>query len=888
MSSKARGPANNATALEPPGPTEAGGETWARPPRPSGPPQAPRVGPLGDRYEDLGRIARGGMGDVRRVRDHTMERILAMKVLPWECTDSPRDRARFLNEARMTAALQHPGIVPVHDCGVLPDGRVWFTMKEVRGRTLRSVITELHGAARDRAPDAPALRRVIDQFLRACEAVAYAHSAGVVHRDLKPDNIMIGEFGEVLVMDWGLAKRVGGGGGGEAGAPTGAPTGAPMAAPIWPARPGELEEEGGDGGLSAAPTELSAENTVSAPQCDSEGAIDPMGTLPGEVVGTLSYMPPEQGRGDVRRIGLPTDVYALGAVLYEILAGRPPYVGTANMVWAALLAGPPPPVEVMARVPPPVELAAVCARALEREPGERFPDAGALAAEIRSWLDGARRRERALAILAEGQAIGPRIEALRGQAEAHRAEARAVLGRLRSFDAASAKAEGWRLEDEAERLEREASLEEVAWMQALRSALHEVPDLPEAHDALADHYQRRLLAAEEARDARGAARYEALLRLHDRGRHAAVLAGEGALTLVTDPEGAEVSVYRYVERDRVLVPELVRELGPTPIREAKLPRGSYLLTIRAPGCEETRYPVLIGRGERWDGVRPGGSEPHPVWLPRVGEIEPDCVYVPAGWFIAGGDPEAAESLPRRRLWVDGLVVQRHPVTNAQYLAFLNDLMASGRAAEALAACPRVPLGRASPGEDALAYDRAPDGSFRLPAQAAPAELCWPVASVDWRGAVGYARWLAERTGKPWRLLNELEWEKAARGVDGREMPWGSHVEPTWACMLGSDSAGTRRAPVQDFPTDVSPYGVRGMAGNVRDWCANVWRHDGPRVEGGVVLAEEAALEDRELRAARGGAWIAGPNLCRLAGRFGGWPHDRFNGMGFRVARPLRG
>jgi len=347
---------------------------------------------LRERYEDLG-IGRG-MGVVRRVRDIVLGRALTMKVLPWEVVDSPRERARFLNEARLTAALQHPGIVPVLDCGELPDGRMWFTMQEVRGRTMLSVLAELHGALRERAPDAPTLRPVIDQFLRACEVVAFAHSQGVVHCDLKPDNIMIGEFGEVLVLNWGLAKHIAQGDPREE-----------VGRSSWPPTEGEGEGEG---------------EGVTWNQGDEEGS-DPLSTLPGE--GTLAYMSPEQARGEVRRISRATDVYALGSVLFEILAGRPPYVGTANVVWAALLAGPPQPVETVARVPPPVKLAAVCARAMAREQRDRFPDAGALAAEIRGWLD---------APVAKAQAVASRIGAHRQQAEVRQAEERAVLAEVAS------------------------------------------------------------------------------------------------------------------------------------------------------------------------------------------------------------------------------------------------------------------------------------------------------------------------------------------------------------------------------------------------------------------------------------------------------------------------
>jgi serine/threonine-protein kinase len=794
--------------------------------------QPARSADHGARYEDVGRIGKGGMGDVRRVRDHAMGRVLAMKVLPWEALDAPRARERFLGEARVTAALQHPGIVPIHDCGEFPDGRPWFTMKEIRGATLGAVIAELH------AGGAWSLRRVVEVFARACEAMAYAHSRGVVHRDLKPANVMVGEFGEVLVLDWGIARR----------------------ADDVPARSSGEPDEDPLLGL----------------------------TQTGTVIGTVVYMPPEQALGE--RVGRASDVYALGAVLYEILAGQPPFSGNVRAVLRKVIFDGPEPLARRAggSIEIPAELAAICERAMARNAADRYPDASALGEAVRGWLDGVRRRDQALAAVDRARAMEPRLEDLRRRARALRAEARAVLGALRTFDPVSEKAKGWALEDEAARIEHDLAVEEIGWQQVLRSALNEVPDLAEAHDALADHYKARLEAAEAARDDRDAARCEALLRAHDRGRHAAFLAGDGALTLVTDPPGATVVLQRYVERERRLVPEIVREIGPTPIVRMALGRGSYLLTIRREGYRDTPYPVLIGRGEHWDGVRPGGEWAYPIRLLREEEIGADNVYVPAGWFISGGDPDAGESLPRRRLWVDGLIVARDPVTNAQYLDFLNALVAEGREAEAVARCPRVALGRGRSGDGDLGFVRDDEGRFQLAPSdvSADEEMRWPVAFVDWKSAMSYARWLAARAGDPWRLPNELEWEKAARGVDGRFMPWGDFVEPTWAAMLGGHLGMKGRAPVDRHLTDESTYGVRGTAGNVRDLCINVWKPGGPAVRQGLVLLDAAEETDPALRAARGGAWSTALSLCRLAGRFAAPPIERFGGMGFRLVRGL--
>src|SRR5262249_16705105 len=151
--------------------------------------------------------------------------------------------------------------------------------------------------------------------------------------------------------------------------------------------------------------------------------------------------------------------------------------------------------------------------------------------------------------------------------------------------------------------------------------------------------------------------------------------GDGRLTVVTCPDRARVVIKPYELANRYLTVNEERALvEAAPIRELRLQRGSYLLLLTAPGCHEVRYPVMIGRAEHWDGVRPGDSEPCPIRLLQTHELSADDVYVPAGWFIAGGDPRAGESLPRRRVWVDAFVMQRAPVTNGAYVEFLNALM----------------------------------------------------------------------------------------------------------------------------------------------------------------------------------------------------------------------
>ncbi len=810
--------------------------TWTRQHSSSSPTHTGDLIELPDRYRDLGRIGQGGAGEVRRVHDLVLDRVLAMKLLHPMLVAS-KTRSRFEAEARVMARLQHPGIVAVHDVGELDDGRAWYTMKEVRGRTFTEVIAELHDRSHDRGMT---FRRVLDAFERICQTVAFAHTRNVVHRDIKPSNLMVGEFGDVQVMDWGLARR------------------------------------------------LDTPETPSLDQPNTAAAWQSAETQDGDVLGTPAYMPPEQARGEMENIGPWSDVYSLGAVLFHLLAGHMPYRGDAYSVVVQVLMGPPPPATGPGVGGPEAEaLWDLVGSAMAREPADRPATAGDLAKSIRDWLDGARRDEQALSIVEEATALEPGIRAVRSEAAALRKKARAVLEALRPSDPEELKIPGWSLEDRAADLERRATLDETKWLQTLRSALNVSPDQPQAHARLADHYRAELQAAEEARDPQAIARCEALLRDHDRGEHAAFLSGIGAVTLVTDPPGAQVTLHKYVPYGRRLVTEEVGDLGVTPLREIALEKGSYLLEIRMEGCDLVRYPVHIERGAHWDGIRPGDSEPFPIWLPPEGTLGPDEVYVPAGWFLAGGDPEAAEGLPRQRVWVDAFAIDRFPVTNRQYLEFLNDLVDQGREEEALQAAPKVDESGQGDAEQGHLCDRH-HGHFRLrdsdidPMKRLSPDS--PVVHVNWHGARAYVRWRADRDGRWWRLPDELEWEKAARGTDGRSFPWGDHPESTWACVLEAHAGEPGRMDVTTFPIDCSVYEVQGTAGNTRDYCDNLWTADGPPTLAGRLAREPAPEDGDDYRSSRGGAWASVIRHSRVVARFASRPGIGFSNVGCRCAR----
>ena len=318
--------------------------------------------PRESRYRLQGEIGRGGMGAVLRVWDGALHRQLAMKVVLKDGQPSsvvrtpadPRTLSRFLEEAQVTGQLDHPGIVPVHELGMDSQGRVYFTMKLVKGKTLKEVFAELADGA-----EGWTQARVLGLLLKVCEAMSYAHAKGVIHRDLKPANVMVGRFGEVFVMDWGLAKVLG-------------------------------REESRDIRIQpeiAATSELhSSRRSLSEETPDS-----PLVTMDGDVVGTPAYMSPEQAMGTIEALGPPSDVYSMGAMLYHLLSGQMPYVPPSARlnnyaIWHRVQEGPPQPLHELAPGAP-SELVAICEKAMERDASRRYRDMTELAEDLRAYLE---------------------------------------------------------------------------------------------------------------------------------------------------------------------------------------------------------------------------------------------------------------------------------------------------------------------------------------------------------------------------------------------------------------------------------------------------------------------------------------------------------------------
>jgi formylglycine-generating enzyme required for sulfatase activity len=698
------------------------------------------------RYERQELLGEGGMGAVWRYWDRRLQRPVAIKVLRAQSVGVAA-MVRFQEEARITAQLQHPGIIPIHDLGWLDEGCPWFAMKEVRGRTLEAW------------RPGHTLRRALEVFLRVCETVAYAHARGVIHRDLKPRNLMVGDFGEVLILDWGLAKIFG----------------------AHDAVGGELPVDPGPMGL----------------------------TRFGHVTGTPAYMAPEQARGESATVGPTADVYALGATLYELLTERPPRVADtlADLVRAVATASPVPPPSQWVQVED--ELDRICLRALAPAAGDRYPDAGALAADLAQWLDGARQRERALALVADADLLMSRAGQAEQAASVLEARAETALDALPPSASAEDKAHAWQLQDEAASQRSTGHADRIRAVQLLRSALSHA-EVAEAHDRLADHFREQHAQLEANGETMRAAAALADLAEHDRSRrHGSYLRGTGALTLLTDPPGAHVQLHRFVPQGRRLVPSLERSLGPTPLHAEPVEMGSYLLTLHLPGREVVRYPVWIRREEHW-------SQPQPIRLPAAGELGPEDCYLPAGWSWSGDD-EFEGTLPLQRQWNEALVVRRFVVTVGEYAAFLSTLDEGALAAHQLQMSEGGGpfLARDEQGRWAVRTDQ--QGPVWDALRRAGPRL--PAVYVNLHQARAYASWEAQRTGLGWRLPTELEWQRAGRGADLRHYPWGDHFESSWARCRRPDEP-PRIGSVDEDPIDCSPFGVRGLAGNVLEWAQN--------------------------------------------------------------------
>lgn len=788
------------------------------------------IGQSGESFETprytIGKLlGQGGEGRVVAARDRAIGRTIALKTL-LEREDPRPDRAgHFLREAAITAQLEHPGIVPVYDLGTLPDGQPFYTMRIVKQRSMRSVLGP--DSSREEWP----LARLCTVFVQICRAMAYAHAEGIVHCDLKPDNVLLGDYGEVYVADWGLAHRV---------------------------------------------TELA--ETTDECLADDDSQFVTIGGTPG-------YMPPEQISAEHGRIDHRSDIFALGVILYEILTGGRPFTGETamNTIVRTITHTPTPPRDFVHACP--LVLNDLCVKMLSKSKSERPNSASAVADEVEAFLEGAkervRRREEAARLVELAGPVAARYAELGDERDRVAREARRQLEAVRSWEPIEKKAPAWTLEERVVEIETERAQTLATAVELYSQALGHDADCAGARAGLADLYWKCAEQAAMDRDTPRRIYYESLVREVDDGRYTTAIAARGSVTVTTDPPGAKVIAYRYSSRLRQLVPAGERLLGMTPLPETELDPGSYLLVLRREGFRDVRRPVQIRRGE-WSGVH--------VALLTGEAIGEGLVYVPEGSCIVGGDSLAIGSIPRREVHVGGFAISRFPVTYREYLRFVNELAADhpewAQKRRPGAAIDDSGLVRMGPD------GWEPDWSHLI--EGAGRDYCseaqvWdlPVDSIDWFDAVAYARWLGQRDGATYRLPTEFEWEKAARGADERFFPWGDGFDSAFSKTRESRPGVHQPEPIGAFETDESPYGVRDLAGGVLQWAADVIdlvsaeeASAEPEPELGHPLVETG------VRIARGGSWISGMTNCRSATRVRTIPLFRTSNLGIRLVREI--
>ncbi len=752
-------------------------------------------------------IGEGGMGKVYLAVDRDLRRPVALKVIKDHLARDSDHLARFVEEAQVTGQLEHPGIPPVHEIAMNQNGEVFFTLKLLRGRTLKEVIHDVHVGRRE-TRERFTRKRLLQVVVAVANAVHFAHEKGVVHRDIKPANIMIGDFGEVQLMDWGLAKVI-----------------------------GERREE-----VVVEPVE-----TVRSEQ--------QMSTLHGQVRGTLQYMAPEQAQGRVEFIDRRSDVYSLGATLYEVLTMLPPKTGGSleEILEESRLGLVIPPTVRAPKQRIPSELEEICVRALEYHPDDRYETALEFAESIQVYLDGTleeeRRRAESERLLKEALQVLREHEIEKGRQQKAAARLEDLERTSGHYPSPETKRELLRARGELDEAELSVARLGARAQSLLSASLTAHAENARARRTLGDLYLERFLRAERERNQTDMIFYQGLIEQVNDGSFDRVLKGDGALVLASEPRNARLVLRPVEERDGRLLPGDAIAEATDRLELPDLAMGSYCVELTADNRCPTLYPVFVERNQ---------TTRDRIELHTRDRVPERFVYIPRGSFIMYGDPNVVSTFQSRaRVQVEGFAIGRYPVTCGEYLEFLSDLHRRDPD-EAERRAPRE-------SEAAGIFWSAGADGYSLPeADRYPWSTELPIFGVSFADALAYCAYIGARDGRTYDLPTEAEWEKAAKGVDGRYYSWGNVFDNEFANNLYAREHEHGVQPVDSYPADCSPYGVRGMVGNVADWCY---------FEG---------AEPTDMVAVRGGNWALTGDPCRLSVRRSTTDRYVSDRIGFRV------
>lgn len=822
-----------------------------------------------ERYQKIENIGEGGMGIVYHVYDHLLYRHLAIKVLNIDLIKNPSLLKRFIEEARLCAWLQHPSIISIHEFG-LWDHQPAFLMDLVQGNELRYYIKQLHQdmTYEKWTSGAWSFRRLLEALYQVSMTINFTHQKGVIHRDLKPQNIMLGQHGQVLVLDWGIAKSY--------NVST------------------KFDQQ--------YPLEKTS-HSVKSSQSSLDWQRLSVSTHVGTLTGTPAYMSPEQAYGHTSQIGPWSDVYGLGTILYEIISGRAPYQFPQGKTDQRLVIE-----QIRQQAPTPLyalndlkavsaithdfripqELIELCQHAMNRSIKERITNANEFAQRLRNILDGTQRREKALAFIK--RAKKNQEKSIQAAYESKKAlkKSQDILTLIPSWQSAYIKQHGWVLEDQAQQAQIQSQYLHSEQFRLLQQALAQDDTCIEAHQDLAFIYLDRHRQEELQKNTDHAHNHEADLRFHlsylpmqdPIRKRIEVYLYEYAMFHLYTVIPTYVEIFRYELRQRRLSATSISVQLESPIHH-ELPIGSYIARISALGYKDAWYPFYLKREKDWGIQKPNQENFYKIPLIAQEQSDEQECYIPAGYFASGGDLITPNSAPARTVWLDGYVIQRTPVTHRDFLEFLNDLLKRYSIEIALRWVPRQ---QASDNELGEAFYKIVDHHFVHPQ--GELYLNYPVVLVTWYAACVYAAWKEEKDGKPWRLPLELEWEKSVRGVDGRAFPWGEYFDPSWCAMMDSHSDGSKAKiyPVGTFKDDVSVYGVQDGAGNIREWCLDLYHADGAQIMQHIArFPTQSELTSFNNRASRGGSTGNHATRTRCADRDWWFPYRTYIARGFRLA-----
>jgi formylglycine-generating enzyme required for sulfatase activity/tRNA A-37 threonylcarbamoyl transferase component Bud32 len=801
------------------------------------------------RYLIIERVGNGAMGVVYGAYDPELDRKIALKLLKGrEVGQEDAARARLLREAKAMARLAHPNVIAVHDVGIF-DGQVFLAMEFLGGGTLKSWL-----AAGPRH-----WREVLDVFVAAGRGLAAAHAAGLVHRDFKPENVLLDREGRPRVVDFGLAR--------EAAA---------------------SQHGSGDGSVAVTATEETSGNHLETL------------TRTGAIMGTPAYMAPEQIAGDATDER--TDQFSFCVALYEALYGGRPFRGESLLrLLHRVTEGELEPTPEDREVPTWIRRALL--RGLKADPAQRWPSMAPLIAALQD--DPAARHRRRLLLGTASALLLAGVMVVAAMARHRHQEAEQAIGRHLN-DAALAAQSGRAMADELRELRRRSFAAfdavdrprgEELWQRALalvpaadgafqhaQQAYETVLVLDssraQARRALADLiYERVLLARDLHRDEQ-AGLLAALLDRHDDGGRAAELRRPATLMLRIAPVTASIAIERY----RYDLPSGRRVALPVSDAlasgaAATLPPGSYRLQARAPGYADTvdTFELEIGQRREVD-----------LRLVPAAVVPTGFVPIPPGEFWFGDADEGLrtkflDTVPIHRRRTGAFAIARHETSFREWIEFLGALspVERGRHAPHLSGMVGGAL-RLSPSEGGWQIVLRPTSQRYTAREGEPiiyagrnrlARQDWldfPVTGVAPADVDRYLRWLRETGRVPHaRLCTEVEWERAARGADDRAYPHGDELAPEDAnfdLTYGRVDSAVGPDAVGAHPSSRSPFGVDDMAGNVLE-----------------LVRSSVAPQGFVLR---GGAYFFNAATCRLTNRTAVWSTFRDVTSGIRVCASI--